>query len=416
MPFTVTMPKLSPTMENGVIAKWHKKVGDKVDAGDVLLEITTDKATVEHSALDEGYLRKILVKEGDEATVNQPIAIFTEEANESIEGFHPEQVSKKEAPKEEVKPASSLPTPIELASQSQTRHKLQPAPTPAPAAHIVASPLAKKLAKDKGIDLSTVKGSGPRGRIVSKDLEKGPAMARIPAGAKPTVESGTFEEIALTPMRKVISKRLQEAKSTIPHFYVTQAINAEPLVNFRQQLSELGIKVSFNDCVIKGCSHALREHPTVNSGFNPSTQTVLQFKTIDISVAVTLPNGLITPIIKHADYKSISEISEEMRSLAGKAKEGKLAPHEFQGGSFTISNLGMYAITQFVAVINPPQAAILAVGGIVDQPVVRENKVVPGKVMNLTLSVDHRVIDGVVAAEFMKTLQKYLENPVSLLL
>lgn len=385
-------------MESGVIAKWHKKIGDKVESGDLLLEVSTDKATVEHNALDEGILRKILVEEGKEASVNQPIAVFTETAAESIDSYQPEGVVG-EAPKEEMKKVAKPEAPIEKKSSSE---------------RIVASPLAKKLAATQGIDLTAIQGSGPRGRIVSKDLESAP-LAKKPAFSTSSIDAGTYEEIPLTQMRKVISQRLQEAKSTIPHFYVSQTINVENLISLREQLSHADVKVSINDCIIRACALALSDHPVINSGFNPQKQSVLQYKTIDISVAVSIEGGLITPIVSHADQKTLSQISQEVKGLVQKAKAGKLAPKEFQGGSFTVSNLGMFGITDFQAIINPPQAAILAVGGIQDIPIVKDNQVVPGKVMQLSLSVDHRVIDGVAAAQFIKTLQKYLENPISLL-
>ncbi len=386
MPFTVTMPKLSPTMESGVIAKWHKKVGDKVEAGDVIMEVSTDKATVEHTALDEGFLRKILVPENGDATVNQPIAIFTETKDESIEGYAPEGEQKAV----EEKPVAPKPQEVQVVAQSGDR--------------IIASPLAKKIASQKGIDLQGIQGTGPRGRIVAKDLEKkAPAMA----------SSGSFEEVPLTPIRKVISQRLQEAKSTIPHFYVTQLVDVSALVHLREQLSALDIKVSYNDCVIKAVSLALREHPIINSGFNAAKQSIILYKTIDISIAVSLESGLITPIVKNADHKTLTDISSEVRALAQKAKDGKLAPHEFQGGSFTISNMGMFGVTEFKAIINPPQSAILAVAGIQDIVQVKNGVPTVGKGMNITLSVDHRVIDGVAAAKFIKTVQKYLENPVA---
>lgn len=384
MPFTITMPKLSPTMETGVIAKWHKKIGDKVEVGDVLLEVSTDKATVEHTALDEGFLRKILIEEGGEAKVNEPIAIFTEDSKENIDTYQIEGV------REVVKSASEAPPQVAIISRAPQMQQ-----------RLFASPLAKTLAAQRGIDLSTLKGSGPRGRIVAKDLEKSSTAKE-------------FEEKALNPIRKVIADRLQKAKSTIPHFYVTQVIDAEPLVAFREQLIRLDQKVSFNDCMIKAAALALHAHPLVNSGFNPEAQALIYFKTIDISVAVSIEDGLITPIVREADRKSLQEISEEVRTLAKRAKEGKLALQEFQGGSFTISNLGMFGVTHFQAIINPPQAAILAVGGIQEVPVVKSGQVVPGKVLHLSLSVDHRVIDGVRAAEFLRTLQMYLENPVAL--
>lgn len=395
MPFTVTMPKLSPTMESGVIAKWHKKVGDKVEAGDVIMEVSTDKATVEHTALDEGFLRKILVQDGGDAAVNQPIAIFTETKDESIEGYAPEgeqKVEEKAAPKEE---------------------KIVKAEPVSSGERIIASPLAKKIASQKGIDLQGIQGTGPRGRIVSKDLEK---TSQSPVTSPVSMAlSGSFEEVPLTPIRKVISQRLQEAKSTIPHFYVTQLVDAAQLVHLRDQLAALDVKVSFNDFVIKAVALALREHPGINSGFNPTKQSVMLYKTIDISIAVSLESGLITPIVKNADHKTLTDISSEVRSLATKAKEGKLAPHEFQGGSFTISNMGMFGVTEFKAIINPPQSAILAVAGIQDVAFVKNGAVVAGKGMNITLSVDHRVIDGVAAAKFIKSVQKYLENPIAFL-
>ncbi|MFV0339267.1 MAG: dihydrolipoamide acetyltransferase family protein, partial [Parachlamydiaceae bacterium] len=266
--------------------------------------------------------------------------------------------------------------------------------------------LAKKLAEKQGVDLSAVQGSGPRGRIVAKDLES----------AQPKRSEEAVQELPLSPVRKVISQRLQEAKSTIPHFYVTMKIDAENLVEFREHLSKLEVKVSFNDCIVKACALALREHPVVNSGFHASKNAILQFNTIDVSVAVDTPSGLITPIVTSADHKSISEISAEIRALAQKAKAGKLAPAEFQGGSFTVSNLGMFGVESFAAILNPPQAAILAVGGILDEAVVKNGVVRPGKVMHLTLSADHRVVDGVKAAEFLGTLKKILEQPIALLI
>lgn len=389
MPFTITMPKLSPTMETGIIAKWLKKPGDRIEAGDVLFEVSTDKATVEHTALDEGYLRKILVEEGEEAPVNQPLAICTEKPDESIENYQAEgpaveiQVPKKT----ETAPVVQAPQPITSTGR------------------VVASPLAKKLAQKRSIDLTTVQGSGPRGRIVAKDLEQTPKS--VP---------GEALEVPLTQIRKVISQRLQEAKSTIPHFYITMKVDAENLVDFREHLSKLEVKVSINDCIIKACALALRDHPDVNAGFHQTKSAILKYQSIDISVAVNTPTGLITPIITQADLKSLSDISAEIRALAHKAKEGKLAPAEFQGGSFTLSNLGMYGVESFSAILNPPQAAILAVGGILDEPVVKSGIVRPGKIMHLTLSADHRVVDGVKAAEYLGTLKKLLEQPIALLI
>lgn len=435
MPFTFTMPKLSPTMEEGTIAKWHKKEGEFVESGDVLLEVATDKATVEHSALDGGWLRKIIVPEGGTAIVNQAVAIFTEKKDESIEGYKPtgeSPVKEKEAkaPAEEEKktaePTAAKPAVSARAALGQPSFVPEPAlvqyefelPTEAAEKRIKASPLARKLAKEKGLDISTVKGSGPHNRIVSSDLERAQPSGTIAFGHReaPSLTPGSYEEETLSQMRKTIAQRLQEAKTFIPHFWVHQAIDALPLLALREQLSYHEVKVSVNDLIVRGCALALREHPNVNSGFNSVNQTIIRFKTIDISIAVNMKEGLITPIVRHADYKNVGELSVEIRSLAKRAKDGKLEMHEYKGGSFTVSNLGMFGITDFQAIINPPQAAILAVGGAQEVPVVKNGVVVPGKVMNLTLSADHRVIDGAAAAEFLKTLKEYLENPAVLLL
>lgn len=433
MPFTLTMPKLSPTMEEGTIAKWRKKEGEFVRATDVLLEVATDKATVEHSALDEGWLRKILIKEGETALVNQAIAIFTEKKEESIEGYQPEGIAPKAAqpaPSPTTEGAVSKEAPITPPPQKGVG-LTQPAFVPEPplskytflgpqaeAAPIFASPLAKKLAEEKGIDLSTVKGSGPQGRIMSRDLDLGQPAKVVTFGRRevPQTLPGTYEEIPLSPMRKVIGQRLQEAKTFVPHFYVTQEIHVDPLVSLRSQLSSVGLKISYNDCILRATALALREHPKVNTGYNSVSQSIIQFKTIDISVAVSIEAGLITPIIRHADYKNLGQLSQEMKLLSQKARSGKLTREEYTGGSFTISNMGMYGISDFVAIINPPQAAILAVGGIEDKPIVKEEKVIAGKTMKLTISADHRVLDGADVSKFLKTIQKFLENPSILLL
>lgn len=429
MPFKLTMPKLSPTMEEGTIAKWHKKEGDFVKAGELLLEVATDKATVEHSALDDGWLRKILVAEGGEATVNQPIAIFSLSEDESIEvldtSFVPEKKMAEEQKKESVCHDEKKLPPQEKSGFALS----QPAFTPEPPLELKrwreakegrlhASPLARKLAKEKGLDLSTVLGTGPGGRIISKDLDHAQPAGLVTFGRheSPEVAPGSFEELPLSPIRKTIARRLQESKTFIPHFYVKQTIDAEPLLVLKEQLKTYRLKVTFNDFIIKGCALALREHPEVNSGFNSVNQTIISFKSIDISVAVTIEAGLITPILRHADFKNLGQISTEMRQLAERAKKGKLTNQEYKGGSFCISNLGMFGITEFTAVINPPQSAILAVGGVEEKPVVKNGAVVPGKSLVLTLSADHRVIDGALGAQFMKTLQRILENPVALTL
>lgn len=435
MPFTLTMPKLSPTMEAGTIVKWHKKVGDFVKANELLFEVATDKATVEYNAIDSGYLKKIIVEAGKDAVVNQAVAVFTEKKEESIEGYTPEGITPEAAPvaasvaqdKEEAQASAPPKAPSPKSGAMQ-----QPAFVPEPPlaqydfgskgvtkqGRLLASPLAKKMAKDKGIDLMTVKGTGPNHRIMSRDIDLGQPEALVAFGSqeKPTLAPGSFEEEALTPMRKIIGQRLQESKTFIPHFYTTQDVRADALSATREQLKKVGIKVSINDLIVRATALALRQHQEINSGFHSVNNTLIRFSTIDIAVAVSVNGGLITPILRHADYKNLGEISAEVKTLVSKARSNQLEKHEYVGGSFTISNLGMYGITEFAAIINPPQAAILAVAGIEEKAVVEEGKIVVGKVMRLTLSADHRVIDGAAAAEFLKTLQKYLENPAVLLI
>lgn len=431
MPFTVTMPKLSPTMESGTIVKWHKAVGEHVEADELLLEVATDKATVEYNALDSGWLRKIVIPDGKTAIVNQAIGIFTEEKDESIEGYKPTGVTVPEKAKKEEQPVTAGEPAAAATPQMQTATLSQPAFVPeAPLTDYIferpiaaideklkASPLAKKLAKERGLDLSTITGSGPGQRIVAKDLDLAQPNGVATFGKRdaPALSPGSFEEESLSPMRKVIAQRLQESKSFIPHFYVEQQIDAQPLVNIREQLANHEIKLTINDLIVRATALCLRKHPEVNSGFNSVNKTIIRFKTIDISVAVSVNGGLITPIVRHADFKNVGELSAEIRYLAKKAKEGKLDPQEYKGGSFTVSNLGMFGVTNFQAIINPPQAAILAISGIQETPVVKNGMVVPGKTMSLTLSVDHRVIDGVAAAQFMKSLKQFLENPAVLI-
>ncbi|MBM3191953.1 MAG: pyruvate dehydrogenase complex dihydrolipoamide acetyltransferase [Chlamydiae bacterium] len=429
MPTTLTMPKLSPTMESGTLVKWMKKEGDYVKAGEVLFEVATDKATVEYNALDEGYLRKILVPEQGQARVNQAVAIFTETKGESIEGYQPEGIAA--ATQEEGHQEEEAVTKEKSKAQEITG-LAQPAFVPAPplenyqfewprdqvSSKILASPLAKKLAKEKGIDLASVVGTGPNGRITSEDLNLALPDAPATFGRKtpPSDPPGAYEEEGLSPMRKVIGERLQASKTFIPHFYVRQTIMVDELLDIREQLKACEIKLTLNDFIVRACALALRSHPVINSGYDSLQQKIIRFKTVDICVAVSIDGGLITPIVRYSDYKNLGEISTEIKYLAKKAKEGKLELQEYQGGSFTISNLGMYGIDDFVAVINPPQASILAVGGVKEVPLVKEGKIVVGKTMVLTLSSDHRVVDGAEAALFLQTVKKYLEHPAILLI
>jgi pyruvate dehydrogenase E2 component (dihydrolipoamide acetyltransferase) len=419
-------------MEEGTIVKWKKNIGEFIKADDVIFEVATDKATVEHTALDDGFLRAILVGEGKEAKVNQAIAVLSATKEEDISSYKPEgiMITEKEAvlaAKQEVvngeeKKVSlagevAIPGPSFI-PEAPLKDFEYPFPTGPGSSHIKASPYAKKLAQEKGIDLSTVKGSGPHQRILARDISLGQLGGSIAFGSRevPELPPGSYEEEALSPMRKVIATRLQQSKTWIPHFYVTQEMDATGMIAVREQLKAGGVKITFNDLVIRAAALALKEHPEVNSGFNSVSHSIIRFKTIDISIAVSVEAGLITPIVRHADYKNLGQISVEVRSLAEKAKLNKLQREEYVGGSFTISNLGMFGISEFKGIINPPQAAILCVGGIEEKAVVKQGKVVPGKVLTFTLSADHRVIDGADGAKFMKSLQNFIENPALLLI
>lgn len=419
------MPALSPTMKMGTISKWLKKEGDKIASGEPICAITTDKSTVEYESMEDGYLRKIVIKDGEQAEVNQGIAVVTATPNEDISSYKLEEpnlvreVVQKEEKREERKAEEKRAAPVsQIAFEPVPPNTKYVFPAHERGEMVAASPLAKKIAKEKGLDLRSVRGSGPHGRILAKDLEVAQKSGPVSFGDEgiPTLPPGTYEEEPLTPMRKVIGERLQAAKISIPHYYVTDEIKASRMVDLRKQLMEMGQKLTYNDFVLRACALALRKHPEVNSGFNSAKNTIIRFKTVDISLAVAIPDGLITPIIFHADYKSIAELSEEAKILAKKARDNALRPEEYQGGSFTVSNLGMFGIKSFDAVINPPQAAILAIGGIIETPIVEEGRVVAGHLLTLTLSADHRVIDGASAAGFLKTVKQFLENPASLVI
>ncbi len=422
-------------MEGGTLVKWHKKEGDAFKVDDLLFEVATDKATVEYYSLDEGFLKKILVHENQDALVNQAVAIFTEEESESIEGYKPEGLSIKP----DEKPSSPLEEKIPTLSKDQPKPALEPRsnqlaepifPIEPPLKEytfefetsiqerFAASPLAKKIAREKGLDLFNLKGSGPNGRIMSRDLDlaQKSGNALFASRKLPTEMPGSYEEEGLSPMRKAVGQKLQASKTFIPHFYVQLDIDMQPLLSSREQLKKVDVQVTINDYIIRAAALALREHPALNSGFDQAKSKIIRFKTIDIAFAVSLCDGLITPIIRHVDYKNLAQISAHVKHLVKLAKENKLKLEEYRGGSFTISNLGMFGIDDFQAVINPPQVAILAVGGVRSCAVVEEGRVVPGKRMTISLSSDHRVIDGADAAQFLKTVQKYLENPARLLI
>ncbi|MEX0287430.1 MAG: pyruvate dehydrogenase complex dihydrolipoamide acetyltransferase [Paracoccaceae bacterium] len=426
MPTEILMPALSPTMEEGTLSKWLVKEGDTVSSGDLLAEIETDKATMEFEAVDEGTVGKLLIAEGTEGVkVNSAIAVLLEDGESASDIAAPSSVA--DAPSS-VSPAKTpAPAPDE-------RPAATPAPISASGDRIFASPLARRIAAQKGLDLSQVTGSGPHGRIVKADVEAAttaPAPAPSATPAPPAPATGPapdaiakiyadrdYEDIPLDGMRKTIAARLTEAKQTIPHFYLRRDIKLDALLKFRvelnKQLEPRGVKLSVNDFIIKACALALQSVPAANAVWGGDR--ILQLKPSDVAVAVAIEGGLFTPVLKDADMKSLSTLSTEMKDLAARARERKLAPHEYQGGSFAISNLGMFGIDNFDAVINPPHGAILAVGAGVKKPVVgADGELTVATVMSVTLSVDHRVIDGALGAELLQAIVDNLESPMVML-
>ncbi len=440
MPIELLMPALSPTMTEGAIAKWHKKEGDAVKAGDVIAEIETDKATMEFEAVDEGTIGRILVPEGAQGVkVNQPIAVLLEEGEDAKVLTQAKPAAKQAAAPVPV-PAAKV-APVTPTQTSQTTAAA--ANGHAAGARIFASPLARRIAEQAKLDLSRVAGSGPHGRIVKHDVEaalKGAAprmaaapVARGPASpvAPPTAGGGgivrytkdqvaalsgntPFTETPITGMRRVIATRLSESE-VVPHYFLTVDCEIDALLKVRSDINDaLGVKTSVNDFVVKATALALRKVPAVNASW--SEEAILDWQDVHVAVAVALPEGLITPIIKHADKKAIPLISSEMRELAERAKSGKLKLDEFQGGTISISNLGMFGTKQFTAVINPPQSAIIAVGVGEKRPVVRGDALAVATVMSCTATFDHRVVDGAVGARFMAAFKKLIEAPAALLL
>ena len=433
MPIEILMPALSPTMEEGTLAKWLKKEGDAVKSGDIIAEIETDKATMEFEAVDEGTLGKILIAEGTAGVaVNTPIAVLLEDGESAADIGSAKPAAPAAAPAAKAEaapaaaPAAAAPAPA--------------APKSADGGRVFASPLARRIAAEKGVDLAGVKGSGPHGRIVKADVEgakpgaatpaataaaapaAAPAKAAAPTGASAETILKMYadrqtEEVALDGMRRTIAARLGEAKQTIPHFYLRRSAKLDALMKFRAQLNKQlegrGVKLSVNDFVIKACALALQEVPDANAVW--AGDRILKLKPSDVAVAVAVEGGLFTPVLKDAQQKTLSALSAEMKDLANRAKTKKLAPHEYQGGSFAISNLGMFGVENFDAVINPPHGAILAVGAGIETPVVENGEVVIRNVMSMTLSVDHRVIDGALGAQLLQAIVNHLENPMGML-
>ncbi|MEV5827787.1 dihydrolipoamide acetyltransferase family protein [Spirillospora sp. NPDC052242] len=427
----ILMPRLSDTMEEGVISSWQKQPGDEIAVGDVLVDIETDKAVMEYEAYEAGVLEKILVGDGETAAIGAPIAVVVPKGASS--GAAPAAEPEPE-PKAEPEPEAK-PEPAAKAEAAPAPAAKPEAPAPAPqrtgASRPPASPLARRLARDHGIDLATLSGSGPGGRIVRADIEAavrsgGAAPQQAPAAAAPAAapsapaapaaasraDDPDVEAVPLNRFRKVAARRLTESKQNAPHFYLNREVDADALVAFRKTVNEAlaPAKVSVNDLVVKACATALREHPAVNVSY--TEESLLFHKRVHVGVAVAVEDGLVVPVVRDADRKSVSEIGRETRELAGRARDGKLSANDMSGGTFSVSNLGMFGVDSFSAVINPPEAAILAVGAVRDEPVVRDGQVVPGKRMAVTLSVDHRACDGATAAAFLARLAELLENPL----
>lgn len=428
MPINIEMPKLSDTMTEGTVVRWLKSEGEEIEIGDIIAEIETDKATMEMEAFDEGTLSQISVEEGGKAAVGSVIAVLLEDGEEGGDSSAPA-----EKPAESKAPESSAPPKVSAAladAAAATKASQPSAPaTNSSGGRIKASPLAKKIAEADGVDLSTITGTGPGGRIVKKDVVGAPAAASQPpassapaaapakAAIAPTVGEDDIK-IPLSGMRTIIADRLLTSKTTIPHFYLHLEIDAAPLMALRKQINAQaeathGNKYSVNDFVVKALINASVSVPEVNASFNGDH--IVQFATVGVSVAIAVDDGLVTPVVKNAQDKSLLKISKEIKEMAGRARDNKLKPNEFDGGTVTISNLGAWGIESFDAIVNPPQAAILSVGGIIEKPVVKDGEIVPGLRMNLGVSCDHRVVDGAVAAKFLGEIKRLLESPALML-
>ena len=417
----VYMPQLSDTMVEGVVAGWFKKVGDKVASGEVLAEIETDKATMEFESFYDGTLLHIGVETGKAVPVNTLLAVIGEEGEDVSKilaeaGSASAEKKETEETKKEESVSSSVTEPV--AQTSVVKETAAPAsPVYSDDDRVFASPLARKLAEEKGIDIRTVIGTGENGRIVKRDIDHYvPYSAPFGGASFNTVPSGveSFKDESVSQMRKTIARRLSESKFTAPHFYLTMDIDMDQAIEARKQLNASGdVKISFNDMVVKATALALKQHPVINSSWRGDF--IRRNEHVNIGVAVAVDEGLLVPVVRFADGKSLTQIGAEVKDYAQKAKDKKLQPSDWEGNTFTISNLGMFGIESFTAIVNTPDACILAVGGIKQVPVVKNGQVVPGNVMNLTLSCDHRVVDGASGAAFLNTLKSYLENPITML-
>jgi pyruvate dehydrogenase E2 component (dihydrolipoamide acetyltransferase) len=414
----VRMPKLSDTMTEGVVAEWHKKVGDSVETGEVLAEIETDKATMEFESFQEGVLLYIGVEKGQATRVDGILAILGEKGEDIKELLAKETAAepevkeepKKAAPAAEPKKETPAPSPVASASAAKAESRPSfPSASESGSERVVVSPLARRLAEERNINLKLVRGTGEAGRIVKRDIDNYQGGAASYTGVE------QYRDEPVSQMRKVIAQRLSESKFTAPHFYLTVSVDMDNAIDSRNAINTqiAPAKISFNDLVIKACAQALTEHPAVNAAWHDDY--IRYNDHVHIGVAVAVPDGLLVPVVRFANGKPLTEIGAEVRELASKAKSKKLQPADWEGNTFTISNLGMFDIEEFTAIVNPPDACILAVGGIQQVPVVKNGAVVPGNVMKLTLSCDHRVVDGVVGSLFLNTVKNYLQNPILLL-
>jgi pyruvate dehydrogenase E2 component (dihydrolipoamide acetyltransferase) len=419
----ITMPRLSDTMEEGTLAAWLKQPGDQVRRGDLLAEIETDKATMELESFEEGVLERILVQEGETVPIGQPIAVIG--SGDGAAAASPaEAASRIETAPEVEAPAAR---PAEPAPTAPAATAAPPAPAPAEGRPVKASPMARAIARDQGIDLSTITGSGPGGRVVKADVEAvvagdGGRAATAPAPAAPAPAPAApapadVEEVPLTNMRRTVARRLVESMQSAPHFYLTVQVDVDALLELRaelnRRLADEGTKLSVNDLLVKACAVTLRAHPEINVSWGGDR--ILRHRRVHVGIAVAVEGGLIVPVIRDADQKTVSQISREAKPLIERARAGRLRPDEFTGGTFTISNLGMYGIDQFTAVINPPEAAILAVGTTTAEPVVDDGRLATRQRMKLTMSIDHRAVDGATGAQFLAALKAVLEEPLRML-
>ena len=441
----ITMPRLSDTMEEGTLATWLKQPGDQVHRGDVLAEIETDKATMELESFEEGVLERLLVQEGDTVPIGQPIAIVGSGDGAAAAPAAPSPAET--ASRIETAPEVEAPAPPPAAAPAppppaETPPAAAAAPAAPPAAGPVkASPMARAIARDLGIDLATVTGSGPGGRVVKADVEAlaagdggraapaaqappapsapapAPASAPAPAPAPASAAADDVEEIPLTSMRRTVARRLVESMQSAPHFYLTIQVDVDALLELRgelnRRLADEGVKLSVNDLLVKACAVTLRAHPDINASW--AGDKILRHRRIHVGIAVAVEGGLIVPVVRDTDQKSVSQIAREAKALAERARAGRLRPDEFTGGTFTVSNLGMFGIDQFTAVINPPEAAILAVGTTSPEPVVRDGRLATRQRMKLTMSIDHRAVDGATGAQFLADLKRVLEEPLRIL-